>query len=426
MHLRNLKTSNPEIMSKIDLDKFIASAIEHYRRTHNIDPDTTATWLDDALEEQGLRIVNGEIVDLDTACDKVETDKVETKFKEGDWLVHYCGNVVEIVDVRDNGECLVEYAEDGLTGICKESELESQFRFWDLHKDVKPGDLLSVTYVCPEGKATNIVMVKELDNDQLTCGYALILYHGLRDELVIDGKSNIYYVEFSAEISNGFHPADKTERNIFADFMMKKNLIWSKKKKDLIKYGEQDDESNLHRGDWFIDVRTKEPFYLKNVTFDAVKVSNITGLEYTIQKSIFLKCNRKWQISDAVDGDILADKSGNVFKFKKLVAVDRCETYCFYDRSAGTVVDDSREVSTDGVVPANAQERSDFISAFAKFKVETERNDASSILLSIKNKLFDFDKTVREDDFGKDTAEVKQWIDDTLRQIDKFIHNKRK
>ena len=259
-------------------------------------------------------------------------------------------------------------------------------------------------------------MLKELDNENCVCGYEMTLHRGLEDELVIDEKRNsfyyiFYYVECSAEMSNEFRPADKTERNIFYDFMMKNNLIWSEKKKDLVKCGEQENESNLHIGDWVLDVRTKEPFYLKKMTsVDTVKVCTITGMEFIIQKSIFLKFNRKWKISDAVDGDILADKSGNIFKFKKLMTVDRCEAYYFYDRSTGTVVDDSRQVSTDGVIPANAQERSDFNSAFAKFKIEKwERNDASSILLSIKNKLFELDKTVREDDSDKD--ELKQLID---------------
>ena len=314
-----------------------------------------------------------------------------------------------------------------MTGICKESELESQCRLWELSKDAKPGDLLSVTYASPDGKETHIVMLKELDNENCVCGYEMTLHRGLEDELVIDEKRNsfyyiFYYVECSAEMSNEFRPADKTERNIFYDFMMKNNLIWSEKKKDLVKCGEQENESNLHIGDWVLDVRTKEPFYLKKMTsVDTVKVCTITGMEFIIQKSIFLKFNRKWKISDAVDGDILADKSGNIFKFKKLMTVDRCEAYYFYDRSTGTVVDDSRQVSTDGVIPANAQERSDFNSAFAKFKIEKwERNDASSILLSIKNKLFELDKTVREDDSDKD--EVKQWIDDALRKIDTLIN----
>ena len=408
-------------MSMIDLDKFIVSAIEHYHRVLGIDPDTTATWLDSALEEQGLQIMNGEIVELNTVC-----DKVETKFKEGDYLVHYCGNVVKVVDVRDDGEYLVDYVEDGLTGLCKESEIVSQFRLWELCKDAKPGDLLSITYACPEGKATNIVLLKHLDGDQLVCGYVLRLYRGLKNEFVIDGKCKIYYSEFSEEMSNGFHPADESERNIFSDFLMKSNLIWSKKKKDLVKYGEQEDDIRFRIGDWVHDVRTKTPFYVKDINSMVVKICSITGIDYTINKSNFLRFNRKWQISDANDGDILVDKNGNTFKFKKLIAVDRCDTYYLYDKKSGTINQDSGQISTDGVVPANAQEIRDLNNAFVKFEIdEFGRQDSSSILLSIKTKLFDFDKTVREDDFGKDTAEVKQWIDDMLRQIDKFIHNKK-
>ena len=416
-------------MAKFDYIKFIASAIKHYYRVHNIDSEIMKTWIDDALEEQGFEYKNGEIVEIcNSDGDESSKSEVLPNYKVGDWFVHYCGNVFKVVDVRDDGDYLVDYVEDGLTGICKESELESQCRLWELSKDSKPGDLLSVTYALPDDKETHIVMLKELDNENCVCGYELTLYHGLEDELVIDEKRNsfyyiFYYVECSAEMSSEFHPADKTERNIFYDFMTKNDLRWSEKKKDLVKYGEQEDESILHIGDWFLDVRTNEPFYLKKMTSNTVKVCTITGMDFIIQKSIFLKFNRKWQISDAVDGDILADKSGNLFKFKKLITVDRCETYCFYDRSTGMFVDDSRQVSTDGVVPANAQERSDFNSTFAKFKIEKwERNDDSSILLSIKNKLFDFDKTIREDDFGKETAEVKQWVDDTLRKIDTLIN----
>jgi len=416
-------------MAKFDCIKFIADAIKHYYRVHNIDSEIMKTWIDDALEEQGFEYKNGEIVEIcNSDDDESSKSEVLPNYKVGDWFVHYCGNIFKVVDVRDDGDYLVDYVEDGLSGICKESELESQCRFWELSKDSKPGDLLSVTYASPDGKETHIVMLKNIDNENCVCGYELTLYRGLEDELVIDEKRNsfyyiFYYVECSAEMSNEFRPADKTERNIFSDFMMKNNLIWSEKKKDLVKYGEQEDESILHIGDWFLDVRTNEPFYLKKTTSNTVKVCTITGMEFIIQKSIFLKFNRKWQISDAVDGDILADKSGNIFKFKKLMAVDRCETYYFYDVSTGTFVDDSRQVSTDGVIPANAQERSDFNSAFAKFKIEKwERNDDSSILLSIKNKLFDFDKTIREDNFGKETAEVKQWIDDTLRKIDTLIN----
>lgn len=230
-------------MANFDCIKFIASAIKHYYRLHNIDSEIMKTWIDDALEEQGFEYKNGDIVEICDLDDKVSSkSEVIPKYKVGDCLVHYCGNIFKVVDVRDDGEYIVDYVTDGLAGVCKERELESQCRFWQLSKDSKPGDLLSVTYASPDGKETHIVMLKDLDNENCVCGYELTLYHGLEDELVIDEKRNIfYYVECSAEMSSEFHPADKTERNIFYDYMMKNNLIWSEKKKDLVKCGEQED-----------------------------------------------------------------------------------------------------------------------------------------------------------------------------------------
>lgn len=47
---------------KIDVDKFVESLIKRYHEAHNIDSTTTKCWLDDVLEDQGLKYEDGKIV----------------------------------------------------------------------------------------------------------------------------------------------------------------------------------------------------------------------------------------------------------------------------------------------------------------------------------------------------------------------------
>ena len=68
-------------MSKIYIDKFVASLMKHYYDAHNIDRRTTKGWFDDALEEQGLEYKDGEIVKTQR---RVAAEAKEAIFDEED------------------------------------------------------------------------------------------------------------------------------------------------------------------------------------------------------------------------------------------------------------------------------------------------------------------------------------------------------
>lgn len=56
-------------MAKIDTDKFIALLVEMYCQRNGIDRRYVHTYMDDVLEQMGLKIENGEIVYLNKAAE---------------------------------------------------------------------------------------------------------------------------------------------------------------------------------------------------------------------------------------------------------------------------------------------------------------------------------------------------------------------
>lgn len=176
-------------MSKIDLDKFIASLIGEYDSDASIELE----GIHEALEEQGLKYANGEIVEI----------AHEPKFKVGDWVINKSfGNVKQIKEF-DNDE-KVWFTDGSGTFI----EFLNGYRLWTI-QDAKVGDVLSAS----DG--------------------SLFIFGGLRD------KAAYFHISLckngSMEISDGKHcwetatacnPATKEQRDLLFQKMKEAGYEW--------------------------------------------------------------------------------------------------------------------------------------------------------------------------------------------------------
>lgn len=90
------------------------------------------------------------------------TEKVEPKFKAGDWILH-CGteNTYQVVGIKDNKyqmKCNGNYTEE------KIADVERCARKWDITKDAKEGDVLVSPLIGDDKGGVQIFMFKCLEN----------------------------------------------------------------------------------------------------------------------------------------------------------------------------------------------------------------------------------------------------------------------
>lgn len=150
-------------------------------------------------------------------------NKVEPKFKIGDWLTSYqYGNIVRVLEVLEDNYKL-DYNGDTIGTLCTEL-VDSDYRLWDITKDAKDGDVLAVDnmiFIYERTLASHIVSYCKLIND---------IFEPFDDARTCC-EGNPYV-----------HPATKEQRDTFFAKMKDAGYVWDAQNKKL--KGEEVD--NIH------------------------------------------------------------------------------------------------------------------------------------------------------------------------------------
>lgn len=234
---------------------------------------------------------------LEKQCEKKIADKVEPKFKEGDYIVLNnitSSEIWRVINIdKDNYyniKCITNLEYDEIYRI-PGFVLEKDYRLWTI-QDAKRGDVLIDAY-------GNIgIFDKCYDFDWMSCC-----------SLVNNGGFQYFTVKHKNEKT---YPATKEQRDLLFQKMKEAGWEWDSEKKEANKIGQNHAdkvEPKFKVGDWITFYGGKPFKILKieaevNGNLDYLLLSQ-KGHDSFYNKKYVDENARLWTIQDAKDGDVL-------------------------------------------------------------------------------------------------------------------------
>ena len=229
--------------------------------------------------EESLGVSSKEYNEIVNEClygEQKSTDKVEPKFKIGDWVVTSYGKVNQVIAVDKDG--------DGFTlddGTYFSGSWKDNYHLWTI-KDAKDGD----------------VLVDDLDN--------IFIYQGSSLNSMCHSYSycygnHKYFVDWGgSHVIVDACPANKEQRSILFQKMKEEGYEWDAEKKELKKIDTI--QPKFHEGDWVVYECGEETATLQitRIVEGTYEFSDDSTLNVADEDTL-----RLWNISDAKDGDIL-------------------------------------------------------------------------------------------------------------------------
>ena len=236
------------------------------------------------------------------------TNKVEPKFKVGDWVIHYgTENIYKVVAIIDN-QYQLKYGDNYTVQNC--ADVDRCARLWDIAKDAKYGDVLSDKY-------DNIGIFQECEG---ICWHSYIY-------LGCDGELRGFNIGGSHEQTDT-HPATKEQRDTLMKAMAdagykldsenkillslkaepnseQKPAEWSEEDEKCIRLSTDIIDSALRAGfcvqldrdrcvDWLKSLKLKKQWKLSEEQMKALHDLNITGnISYVGQGQCLLELYNK-------------------------------------------------------------------------------------------------------------------------------------
>lgn len=201
-------------------------------------------------------------------------DKVESKFKVGDWIL--IDNPCQIESIDNNGNYIIRYCDAEETHLLSRNFCDSHFHLWGI-QDAKDGDIL----VIESGRRNNECLFIFKD---IACREVLEhCYYRTNDSIFSPTGSFIGY------LNNIYHPATKKQRDLLFQKIKEAGYEWDSEKKELkllITNGgdfesenceqkpaewSEEDELNLRRLMLYLSCREKIIPEIKNKYIDWLK-----------------------------------------------------------------------------------------------------------------------------------------------------------
>ena len=241
---------------------------------------------------------------------KQNVDKVEPKFKVGDWIV-FNGLTLLVNEVVQG-----YYRTISKGGIPNSYDwgIDYAARLWTI-EDAKEGDVL----VCESGWTC---IFKTLVNEETFGSYCFMdsteWFCGLGSEC------HTLKEEFVKAYNGKIQPAKKEQRDLFFKKMQESGYEWNAEKKVL-----KNLKPKFNVGDWIVSANGKVNQVI------SVDADNVDFDGYTLDDGVYFSgtwCNsyHLWTIKDVKDGDVLATDKG-VFIYAK-VLYNKPYAYCGIDK----------------------------------------------------------------------------------------------
>ena len=180
-------------------------------------------WLEKQGEQTHVELSQSEVV---KASDQELSDKIEPKFKVGDWCIdNQDGTVFQIVKVLDN--TYTYKTNVGKEYSCSHYSLENDARLWTI-QDAKDGDVL-----CYENKNDFKIFIYENGHIHYHCCYSNE-YLSPMDSFFVLQKHLLCHI----------HPATKEQCDLLFAKMKEAGYEWDADKKELKKIEQENEEYN--------------------------------------------------------------------------------------------------------------------------------------------------------------------------------------
>ena len=258
-------------------------------------------------------------------------DKVEPKFKVGDWCIdEEDGTIFQIVKVLNH--TYTYRTNEGDEYSCTHYSLENDARHWTM-LDAKNGDVLA---------GFNSIIICKSPTDYDTRSYC---------RLVLVSNSFIDKEE-SGWDSTLFYPATKEQRDDLKMAISDAGYEWDAAKKELKRV-----EPKFKIGDWIVSI-------LGTARIIGVNDSNEYQLEYIDGKQKFLSIDYvnyaydKWSIQDAKDGDVLVtefEEDNMIVMYHSMCTKDTINVHCCLDNKI--ICSNLGVFDAEDVKPATKEQR---------------------------------------------------------------------
>ena len=296
---------------------------------------------------------NKKLIQLEKQDEQKSIDKVEPKFKVGDWIINRTdATIMQIVNNKDFYES-VEISGQRRTDTY--NYVEWHFKLWTI-QDAKTGDVLV------ERKKDVILMFRGIGNSEWD---DVIDYHCYYDcyhkDFIV--QEDVEY--WGNTENNQLVPAIEEQRDILFQKIREAGYEWDTENKELIqlkKQGEQKSIDNVELkfkvGDWI--VYKNDICQIVKREDGCNKLVTTFGIEKELINERNLSTARLWTIEDAKDGDVLLSKHNQPFIYNGIFDEDSVGAYCGIDCLGDEFLKDIFSCNwsyKEGVKPATKEQR---------------------------------------------------------------------
>ena len=404
---------------KIDVDKFLCSLFAQ----KFFSKDETVKIIN-ALNEQNFDYCDGEIKEIpqiyetDDGCIVTYSEEdgyvfTKSTYKPGDLLYHPESGTLFYIKSIEHG-LYKDYKDNIITpGRIKE------WKRWNI-TDAKDGDILiSNEY---------IIIFKKIENNKIL---AYISYD--RYNFCIINPNDKYLFDI-----NGFVPTTIKQKNFLIQKIKDFGYLWDEKNKEIRKeedvvglkeLGEIWDEKNFKEGDWitngvkvfyvaecYIDTNLPQYSYYKLITPDNEVQTHV--------KSYIDNFFKYWNISNAIDGEVLRTEDGLPFIYNgKLTPEFYPYAYLGMDKNNKIYIVEDMSIqywTSDKVKPATFEEKTKLFNALNDIGFKWDEDN--KLLINIWQKENQEQEIIKLNIEKQDNQDKKIYTF-TQYDIDKLIHD---
>ena len=268
-----------------------------------------------AKSPSGAIVSDAWVLDYDELAKLPKEEKIEPKFKVGDWVIFITSGSIYQVEKIENYEYTLRDIHGG--SFCVSFSNEKLIREWNI-QDVKDGDVLSFYSEYKGNKMVQVGIIEKYVGKHGGCSNTFKIHVG------VNWDNNLQIGRYMG--CSNIHPATKEQYDALMKAMNDAGYKWNAGTKTLEKL----EKSSFHEGDWV--VYNNDICQIVKREEGCNKLVTVFGIEKELVNERNLSTTRLWTIQDAKDGDFLCCKSGWMCIFKSLNNhTNTFSSYCFMD-----------------------------------------------------------------------------------------------
>ena len=280
-----------------------------------------------AKSPSGAIVSDAWVLDYDELAKLPKEEKIEPKFKVGDWVIFITSGSIYQVEKIENYEYTLRDIHGG--SFCVSFSNEKLIREWNI-QDVKDGDVLSFYSEYKGNKMVQVGIIEKYVGKHGGCSNTFKIHVG------VNWDNNLQIGRYMG--CSDIYPATKEQRDLLSQKIKDAGYKWNDETKALEKLEDfgKVGKSSFHEGDWV--VYNNDVCQIVKREEGCNKLVTVFGIEKELVNERNLSTARLWTIQDGKDGDILftsSSASSDTFVFKNIDEKGNAECYFAYDSEDG-------------------------------------------------------------------------------------------